>query len=89
MLRKIIILEIIVVVIVSAAAYSFYGEYSRALEENQAAADHLNEVRMEESRIEKEYRQLDEEIAALKESVDLKILEIWKRRVAQLQEELE
>ena len=89
MLRKTIILEIILAIVLGAVAYGFYVDYAKAFMENQAAFDRLAEVRLEEAQTEKEYRELDEELSSLRESVDLKILEIWKRRVAQLQKELE
>ena len=89
MLRKLIILEIIVTILVGGIAYKFYVDYMKASEANQVSTERLIEVRLEEAQTEKEYKELDEELSALRESVDLKILEIWKRRVAQLQKELE
>ena len=89
MLRKIIILEIIAVIAVGVWAYSVYGDYQNAFTKNQEVKDRLTEVRLEEAKTDKEYDELNNEMSALRDSIDTKILEVWKRRVQQLQEELE
>ena len=89
MLRKIIILEIIAVIAVGVWAYSVYGDYQNAFTKNQEVKDRLIEVRLEEAKTDKEYDELNNEMSALRDSIDTKILEVWKRRVQQLQEELE
>jgi len=89
MLRKIIILEIIAVIAVGAWAYRVYGDYQNAFTKNQEVKDRLIEVRLEEAKTDKEYDELNNEMSALRDSIDTKILEVWKRRVQQLQEELE
>ena len=89
MLRKIIILEIIAVIAVGVWAYRVYGDYQNAFTKNQDVKDRLIEVRLEEAKTDKEYDELNNEMSALRDSIDTKILEVWKRRVQQLQEELE
>ena len=89
MLRKIIILEIIAVIAVGVWAYRVYGDYQSAFTKNQDVKDRLIEVRLEEAKTDKEYDELNNEMSALRDSIDTKILEVWKRRVQQLQEELE
>ena len=89
MLRKIIILEIIAVIAVGVWAYRVYGDYQSAFTKNQDVKDRLIEVRLEEAKTYKEYDELNNEMSALRDSIDTKILEVWKRRVQQLQEELE
>ena len=89
MLRKIIILEIIITAVLGIYAYSVYKTYESAVNENQASQDKLTELRLEETKTQKEYEELDKELLSLRDSIDTKILEIWKRRVQDLQKELE
>ena len=89
MLKKIIILEIIAGIIVGIFVYRFYNDYQQAFEANQASKERLIEVRLDQARIKKETDDLNNELSLLRDSVDMKTLEIWKRRVQQLQEELE
>lgn len=89
MLRKIIILEIIITAVLGIYAYSVYGTYESAVNENQASQDKLTELRLEETKTQNEYEELNEELLSLRDSIDTKILEIWKRRVQDLQKELE
>ncbi len=89
MLRKIIVLELIVAVAVGFLAYRFYDECQKAYEKDIEVNEQLVELKLQESELEKECEDLNSELSVLRENIDLKILEIWKRRVQQLQEELE
>ena len=89
MLRKIIIFEIIGVFVAGGFAYSYYRDYESAYERNEADKKRLEELRYENSMIEKECGDLEKELASLREGIDMEILETWKRRVQQIQAELE
>jgi peptidoglycan hydrolase CwlO-like protein len=89
MLRKLIIVEIIAAVLLGIYAYKVSETYQSVFDDNQASKSTLDELTVEKEKTQDEYEQLNEELVSLRDSIDTKILEIWKRRVQDLQKELE
>ncbi|MBP5280490.1 MAG: hypothetical protein J6Z03_08390 [Erysipelotrichaceae bacterium] len=89
MLKKIVILEILILVIMGGFTYSLYNTYQESLSRNSLSSQRLEEVRKKQEETAKQIEDLNEELVTLRESIDTEVLDIWKRRVQQLKEELE
>ncbi|MBO7697712.1 MAG: hypothetical protein J6S38_01600 [Erysipelotrichaceae bacterium] len=89
MLKKIVILEILILVIMGGFTYSLYNTYQESLSRNSLSSQRLEEVRKKQEETAKQIEDLSEELVTLRESIDTEVLDIWKRRVQQLKEELE
>ena len=87
-MKKLIIFEIILCLLIGIATYHFYNEYTKVYEKYNETNNSLNSLKEDINKTNEEINELNNKIDSIKQNDRYKELVLWQRKLEKLQEYL-
>ena len=88
MLKKVLMLEIIVLLILAGFACKFFYDYQSSIERNSKTSERLSSLEEQEHKTGEEVEKLSQEVEEIRGTVNIDLLDLWKRKVQKLEKEM-